>query len=82
MWCGSLPSPKLRWYHSAVSDEPQHTVAHLQMVQGVITRMAGNSAQMKTWTVSLVTAAYVFSGIATDPHWVQVPYGDCNQLIY
>ena len=80
MWSVPLPLPKLRWYHSAVSDESQHTVAYLQMVQGVITRMAGNSAQMKTWTVSLVTAAYVFSGVASDPHWL-IGAGGCIPVI-
>ena len=40
------------------------------MVQGVIARMAGNSAQMKTWAVSLVTATIVFSGLSEDPHWL------------
>ncbi len=50
------------------------------MVQGVITRMAGNSAQMKTWAVSLVTAAYVFSGVAADPHWL-IGAGGCIPVI-
>ena len=53
-----------------MSSESQHTAVHLQMVQAVIARLAGNSAQMKTWTVSLVTAAYVFSGVSADPHWL------------
>ena len=48
----------------------KNTIAHLQMAQDVITRMAGNSAQMKTWTVSLVTAAFVFSGLSDNPHWL------------
>lgn len=40
------------------------------MVQGVITRMGGNSAQIKTWSVSIVTAVFVFSGLSGDPHWL------------
>ena len=40
------------------------------MVQGVVTRLAGNSAQMKTWAVSLVTAIIVFSGLSKNPHWL------------
>lgn len=40
------------------------------MVQGIVARMAGNSAQTKTWTVSLVTAVFVFSGLSDDPHWL------------
>ena len=50
------------------------------MVQGVVTRMAGNSAQMKTWAVSLVTAAFVFSGVSDDPHWL-VAVGGCIPVI-
>lgn len=53
-----------------MTDDPQHSVEHLKMVQDVITRMAGNSAQMKTWAVSLVTATIVFSGLSDDPHWL------------
>ena len=50
------------------------------MVQGVVTRMAGNSAQMKTWAVSLVTAAFVFSGLSDDPHWL-IGLGGCIPVI-
>lgn len=47
-----------------------HTVEHLKMIQDVVTRMAGNSAHVKTWAVSLVTAAFVFSGLSDNPHWL------------
>ncbi len=53
-----------------MSSEAQCRVAYLQMVQSVIARMARNSVQMKTWAVSLVTAVWVFSGVAADPHWI------------
>ena len=49
------------------------------MVQGV-TRMAGNSALMKAWAVSLVTAAFVFSGVAEDPNWL-IGVGGCIPVI-
>ena len=45
-------------------------IEHLKLVQGVISRMAGNSAQLKTWAVSLVTAVTVLSGLADKPHWL------------
>ena len=38
------------------------TLAHLNMVQGVINRVAGNSAQCKTWCLTLVTALIAFAG--------------------
>ena len=59
-----------------MTDDPQHTVEHLKMLQDVIARMAGNSAQMKTWAVSLVTAVFVFSGLSDDPHWL-IAAGGC-----
>ena len=53
---------------------------HLKMLQDVIARMAGNSTQMKTWAVSLVTAAFVFSGLSDDSHWL-VAAGGCVPVI-
>ena len=61
-------------------DDDQRTVEHLKLVQGVVTRMAGNSAQMKTWAVSLVTAAFVFSGLSDDPHWL-IAVGGCVPVV-
>lgn len=63
-----------------MNGDSQHMVEHLKMVQGVVTRMAGNSAQMKTWAVSLVTAAFVFSGVSDDPHWL-IGAGGCIPVI-
>lgn len=48
---------------------------HLELIQGVISRMARNSAHVKTWTVSIVTAIYVFSGLSDTPHWLVVVGG-------
>ena len=53
-----------------MADEAYEMVEHLKMVQNVVARMAGNSAQMKTWAVSLVTAVIIFSGLSNDPHWL------------
>ena len=63
-----------------MDDDSQKTVEHLKLVQGVVTRMAGNSAQMKTWAVSLVTAAFIFSGLSEDPHWL-IALGGCIPVI-
>ena len=49
-----------------MNGDPEHRVEHLKMVQGVISRMAGNCAQVKTWTVSLVTAVFVFAGLSDE----------------
>ena len=53
-----------------MSESDHRTTEHLKLVQSVVARMAGNSAQLKTWTVSLVAACIVFSGLSDDPHWL------------
>ncbi len=52
-----------------MEDTDQSKIEHLKLVQGVISRMSQNSAQVKTLAVSLVTAVYIFSGLSDDPHW-------------
>lgn len=42
-------------------------VAHLGMIQNVITRMAGNSFALKTLSVTLVTAVIALIGAIDDP---------------
>lgn len=36
---------------------------HLKMIENVITRMANNSFQLKSWTVSLITATLIFADL-------------------
>lgn len=43
-------------------DESPATIAHLNMLQAVITRLAGNSAQCKTWCVAIVSALFGLAG--------------------
>ena len=50
------------------------------MVQGAVTCMAGNSARMKTWAVSLVAATIVLSGLSDDPHWL-IGLGGCVPVV-
>ncbi len=63
-----------------MADDLKIDVEHLKLVQGVVARMAGNSAQMKTWAVSLVTASFVFSGLSDEPHWL-IGLGGCIPVI-
>ena len=42
--------------------------------------MAGNSANMKAWAISLVTAAFVFSGLSDNPHWL-IGVGACVPVV-
>ena len=39
---------------------------HLSMIQGIVDRLAGNSAQMKNWTVAILAALLLFSQAAAD----------------
>ena len=49
---------------------------HLELIQGVVSRMARNSVHVKTWTIFLVIAVYVFSGFSDNPHWL-IAVGGC-----
>ncbi|MGI9406405.1 MAG: hypothetical protein ACR2O4_08545, partial [Hyphomicrobiaceae bacterium] len=42
-------------------------IAHLGMIQNVITRMAGNSFSLKTLSVTLVTAVIALIGAIDNP---------------
>lgn len=37
-------------------------ISHLNMIQGVITRMGTNSFALKGWTVGIMIAIYAFAG--------------------
>lgn len=63
-----------------MTDDPSMMVEHLKMVQGVVARMSGNSAQMKTWAVSLVTGTLAFSGLSDNPHWL-IGVGGCVSVV-
>jgi hypothetical protein len=43
---------------------------HLEMIQSVITRMAGNSFLLKGWTVTLVSALFVLSEVDKNQNFV------------
>lgn len=49
--------------------ESPAVIAHVQLLQGIIARMAGNSAACKTWTVTLETALIALWGTSQDPSW-------------
>jgi hypothetical protein len=66
-------------YHSGdtsasplVPAESPAVVAHLNMLQGIITRLAGNSAQCKTWCITIVSAIVAFAGAIKDQRVVAV----------
>ena len=49
-------------------------IAHIQMIQGVINRMAGNSFLIKGWSVTLVSALFALAAAGTNPLFVYLAY--------
>lgn len=47
---------------------------HLEMVQGVINRMASNSFMLKGWAVTLVAGIFALAGKDTDKLYILVSY--------
>lgn len=52
--------------------ENKHT--HLEFIQGIINRMAGNSFMLKGWAVTLVSGIFVLAGKDTDKRYFLVAY--------
>ena len=47
---------------------------HLEMLQGVINRMAGNSFLLKGWCVTLVSALLALAASGSDKRFTLLPY--------
>lgn len=45
----------------AIGRDDPSVLAHLNMVQGVVNRLAGNSASCKTWCITIVSAIIVLA---------------------
>lgn len=52
----------------------EQKIAHLQMIQGVINRMAGNSFLIKGWSVTLVAALFALAAAGANPFFVYLAY--------
>jgi hypothetical protein len=48
--------------------------AHLEMIQGVINRMAGNSFVIKGWTITLVAALFALAQKESNPVFMYLAY--------
>lgn len=53
---------------------PEKKVAHLGFVQSIITRLAGNSALLKGWAVTLVAATFALAAKDTDVRFILIAY--------
>lgn len=49
-------------------------IKHLELVQGVINRMASNSFMLKGWAVTLISGIFVLAGKDTDKLYFLVAY--------
>jgi hypothetical protein len=56
------------------SDIVERKLAHLQMLQSVISRLAGNSFLLKGWSVTLVSALYALAAAKANIDFVYLTY--------
>lgn len=52
------------------------SIAHMSMIQGVITRLETNSFTLKALAMTLAAAVLAFSGSVNNPNWVY-PFAGC-----
>lgn len=52
----------------------ENKIRHLEMIQGVINRMASNSFALKGWAVTLVAGIFVLAGKDTNKMYFLVAY--------
>ncbi len=45
-------------------------VKHLELIQAVVTRLAGNSSSLKTWTVTIVAALFALAADKANPAFI------------
>lgn len=52
----------------------ENYIKHLEMIQGIINRMAGNSFYLKGWAVTLISGIFVLANKDTDKMYFLVSY--------
>ena len=52
----------------------ENKIRHLEMIQGVINRMAGNSFMLKGWAVTLVAGVFALAGRDADKLYFLIAY--------
>lgn len=52
----------------------ENKIAHLNMIQTVVSRMAGNSALLKGWAVTLIAATFALAAKDADIRYVLIAY--------
>ena len=54
--------------------ENNNRIKHLEMIQGVINRMASNSFMLKGWAVTLVAGIFALASKGTDKLYFLIAY--------
>lgn len=57
-----------------MGNDAETRIAHLQMIQAVIMRMAGNSFRVKGWTIILVAVLFALTAVDANRFFVYVAY--------
>src|SRR3954453_15159372 len=52
----------------------QNKIAHLQMIQAVITRMSTNSFSLRGWTVTLISAVFALAAKDADIRYIVIAF--------
>jgi hypothetical protein len=68
----NAPAPVRTKLTTALEPADPATLAHINLLQGIIARLAGNSASCKTWCLTLVTAILSLAGTMKNPALVEV----------
>jgi hypothetical protein len=57
-----------------MNDYSPSVIKHLELIQGAVSRMAGNSFSLKGWSVTLVSALFALAAKDANPRYVLVAY--------
>lgn len=56
------------------------SIAHMSMIQGVVTRLETNSFTLKTLAMTLAVAVLAFTGSVKNPSWIY-PFSGCLPVV-
>ena len=59
-----------------MSDHDEVSIAHMTMIQGIVTRLEANCFTLKALAMTLATAVLAFSGSVDNPNW-SYPLAGC-----
>lgn len=59
---------------NATEDSATKKIKHLEMIQGIVNRLASNSFSLKGWSVAIVTALFALSAPDSNELFVQLAF--------